>query len=117
MTSTERELLLAILAETRRVESLSSYREHHANPTEWGRRYSTILDLPEIGVRVLGSWVGGSEADRKARQRGLRGLESTGLVELFAAHQRSVTNVKLTSAGRTLAERTETEGLTDDRPT
>lgn len=112
MTSTESDLLRAILAETQRVEALSRFRENHANPKEWGARYGAILDLPEIGVRVLGSWVGGSEADRKARQRGLRGLASAGLVELFAAHERAVTHVRLTAEGRKLAEQFETEGAT-----
>ena len=109
MKTTERELLLEILSEMRRVERLSPHRDPHADPKAWGLRYSAIRDLPEIGVRVLGSWVGGSEADRKARQRGLRGLESAGLLELFAVHGRAVTHVRLTATGRKLTEQFESE--------
>ena len=104
LTETESTLLHLIAAETQRVKKLRKTRALNDDPHEWAARSIAISDLPLIGVRVSGDWIGSSDADRKARQRGLRSLEDRKLIDLTAVHGRAVTHAKLTKAGKELAE-------------
>lgn len=118
MTTNETDLLTLILAETRRVESLSPHRDWERDAVaEWVKRSSAIDDLKcGLGVRVSGHWLGKDSASRKARQRGLEALEWSGLVELHAAWGERRTHVRLTAAGRQAAERLNAERVPHQQP-
>jgi hypothetical protein len=101
----EAELLLAILAETRRVESLDPYWLDTDTMARFSSRRIAVDDLTKIGVPLQGIGETDGETARKRRQRTLKRLESLGWVELHAKYVRAMSHAKLTTAGRAEAER------------
>lgn len=107
LSENESELLRLIYSETLRVEGLSQFSSMELS----GDDREDELDLPRIGVRVGGFWIGDGSASRKARSRGLAKLQDRQLVTLHANWGTNLTHVKLTAAGRKLAEQ-----LTNPQP-
>lgn len=103
MTDTELTLLALIAGEHDRVAKLSPYRDMHDDPREWSVRWTSKRDLPLIGCRVNGSWIGSSEAARKARYRALLRLRELGLIELHSDGGRGSSHAKLTALGKQVA--------------
>lgn len=96
-----RDYLLAIHAETLRVEGLSPIRRPDADVNEWSVRYRAILDLRDgIGVNVRNLLPAGSTpAALMAKSRALAALAAAGFIERFAACGRQLSHAKLTAAG------------------
>lgn len=104
LSDTQLTLLALIVGEYERIGKLSKYRDGSDVPSEWGRRWTSIRDLPVIGCRVNGSWIGSSESARKARYRALLDLEALGLIERHSDGGRGGSHAKLTALGKQLAE-------------